>query len=264
MKHILTLFIIATVCTSCSTAFKAAQTPDDVYFSPTKVKSDNYQTASSRDRYQENINYQDDRFLRMKVRNQNRWNQIDDFNYWYDSRYDYMAFNNFNNGFNNQFGFNNGFNNGFNQWNGFNTFNTFNQSYGFGRFGNNNCFSPNYFGYGGIYSPIYPVVYYRNPKVYSGVTGKSNLGTYLNTRYNNSNTNYNKGDARNDNFGNMVRRVLAPPQNGNNNVNNSNNSYDRPARTTNSTSAPSNSAGGRSGGYNSSGSSSSSSRPPRK
>ncbi len=239
MKHTFILLVFSTLLfTSCSTAYRAAQTPDDVYYSPVKEKTDYYEVRNNtRDRYQENINSQDDRFLRMKVQNRDRWSMIDDYGYWYDSRYDYSMYNpNF---YYNQYAFNN-------WYPGF-------------RYGN--VFSPNYYGYGGYYSPAYPVVYYKNPKVYTGVTGKSNLATYMNTRYNNQNSNFRKGDADNS-FGNLVRKVFVPNNNDGNSSSN-NNSYERPARTIEPSSTPSSSAGGRSGGYNSTGSSTNSSRPPR-
>lgn len=230
--------ILALAFASCSTAYKSAQTPDDVYYSPAKEVNYVAKNTNTRDRYQENITSQDDRYLRMKVQNRDRWQQIDDYSYWYDSRYDYSNFY-----YNNNPYFNNP-----------HVFNNWRAPYLY-----TGCFSPNYYGYGGFYSPAYPVIYYKNPKVYTGITGKSNLATYMNTRYNNQNTNYSKGQSYN-NFGNLVKKVFTQSNDGGNSVNNS---YDRPARSSSSSSTPSNSAGGRSGGYSSSGSSTSTSRPPR-
>ncbi|MCY7422759.1 MAG: hypothetical protein LH478_13575 [Chitinophagaceae bacterium] len=237
MKHtFILLFFASVVFVSCSTAYKSAQTPDDVYYSPAKEIAYTAKATTTRDRYQENITSQDDRFLRMKIQNRDRWQNIDDYAYWYDSRYDY-------NTYNSNFYYNSPY--VFNNWRSPNLY--------------SGCFSPNYYGYGGYYSAAFPVIYYKNPKVYTGVTGKSNLATYMNTRYNNQNTNYSKG-ASYGNFGNLVKKVFTTDNDGGNS---SNNSYDRPARTSTSTSAPSNSAGGRSGGYNSTGSSTGTSRPPR-
>lgn len=240
MKHTLLFLCISTVVFSgCSSTYKAAQTPDDVYYSPAKEAPATATVNKNRDRYQEEITSQDDRFLRMKIQNRNRWEGIDDYGYWYDSRYDYNAYNS-NYYYNNRYAWNN-WNSGYNMYGG--------------------IFSPGYYGYGGYYSPVYPVVYYKNPKVYTGVTGKSNLSTYMNTRYNNRNTNYyGKGAVpQSNNFGNLVKKVFTSPNNSNTNSN----SYDRPARTIEPSSTPSSSAGGRSGGYTSSGSSSSTPRPPR-
>lgn len=238
MKHTFILSVFAALLlTSCSTAYKSAQTPDDVYYSPAREVAYVAKTTTTRDRYQENINSQDDRYLRMKVQNRDRWQGIDDYSYWNDSRYDYNAFNSNFYYRNNPYAYNN--------WR---------SPYLY-----TGCFSPNYYGYGGYYSAAYPVIYYKNPKVYTVVTGKSSLATYTNTRYNNQNTYNSKGDSY-GNFGNLVKKVFAQGNDGNNN---SNNSYDRPARSSTSTSAPSSSAGGSSGGYNSTGSSTSTSRPPR-
>lgn len=235
-RSILLLAISALVFTGCSTAYKAAQTPDDVYYSPARAVNEYAQTETRRDRYQENITSQDDRYLRMKVQNPYRWGAIDDYSYWYDSRYDY-------NTYNSSYYFNNRY-----------ALNNWGPGLSYGGF-----YNANYYGYNGYYSPIYPVIYYKSPKVYTGVTGKSNLATYMNSRYNNQNTNYGKGSAPNNNFGNLVKKVFATPNNSGDNTN----SYDRPARTIQPSSTPSSSAGGRSGGYNSSGSSSSTPRPPR-
>lgn len=240
MKRLFLFLVIASpIFTGCSTAYRAAQTPDDVYYSPAKEAREE-EPVAKRDRYQEYISDQDDRFLRMKVQDRNRWGAIDDYGYWYDSRYDYNTYNS-NIYLGNRYAWNN--------W-GYNTL-----GYGGG------IFYPNYYGYNGYYSAVYPVVYYKNPKVYTGVTGKSNLSTYNNTRYSNQNSIYTKGTQPNGNFGNLVKRVFT---NTNSNTNgNNNNSYDRPARTIEPSSTPSSSAGGRSGGYSSSGSSTSTPRPPR-
>ena len=227
--------IIALALTSCSSTYRGAQTPDDVYYSPAREAPAETRVENRRDRYQENLTYQDDRFLRMKVQNPNRWQAIDDYSYWYDSRYDYNLYNN--NYYRNVYAINN--------W--------------YPAFGYTGFYNRNYFGYGGFYTPVYPVIYYKNPKVYTGVTGKSNLATYTNTRYNNANSNYGKGYGNENNFGNLMKKVFTNP--GNNSGNNS--SYDRPARTFEPSTTPSNSAGGRSGGYNSSGSSTNTPRPPR-
>lgn len=67
--------------TSCS-AYKASQTPDDVYFSPGKEM-----LTRSQDQYQEYISSNDDRYLRLKAQNYTLWSPLDDYSYWYDSRY---------------------------------------------------------------------------------------------------------------------------------------------------------------------------------
>src|SRR3982750_3146090 len=81
---------------SCSTAYKSGQTPDDVYYSPAQEKEAYVQTEQQQDRYQSNgsaspnnydyYSYRDDRFLRLSVANRMRWYDYDNF-YYYDNRY---------------------------------------------------------------------------------------------------------------------------------------------------------------------------------
>lgn len=54
---------------SCRTAFPEAQTPDDVYYSPEGMRHDEEYTRTDEDRY-----------LRMKVRNRREWSDLND---WY-------------------------------------------------------------------------------------------------------------------------------------------------------------------------------------
>lgn len=54
---------------SCRTAFPEAQTPDDVYYSPEGMRNDEERTQTDEDRY-----------LRMKVRNRRDWSELND---WY-------------------------------------------------------------------------------------------------------------------------------------------------------------------------------------
>lgn len=57
------------VFTGCRTAFPDAQTPDDVYYSPDPVGDEYVDVETDEDRY-----------LRMKVRNRRNWNDLND---WY-------------------------------------------------------------------------------------------------------------------------------------------------------------------------------------
>jgi hypothetical protein len=87
---LLAISFFVTSCTSLQQTTTAAT--DDLYFTPSKEaetttnKSDKYTTddveTSDEAEYQEYQNYQDDRFLRLKVANRNRWSSIDDFGYW--------------------------------------------------------------------------------------------------------------------------------------------------------------------------------------
>ena len=87
-RQILLLAITAAALSSCTTAYKTGQTPDDVYFSPTRPQ-DEYVRVEEKDEYRYDDNYYDDRYLRMKVQNRTRWDYLDDWYSYdrYDSRY---------------------------------------------------------------------------------------------------------------------------------------------------------------------------------
>lgn len=237
----------------CSTAYQSGQTPDDVYYSPaneTASKKEEEKAKQEQERYEEYISSQDDRYLRMKVANRNRWSGIDDFDYWYDCRYDFANYNNYS-GWNNYYSWNN-------RWN-----------LGIGYGGWRPQFGV---GYGwGWNNPLYTVIVYASPKFYSGRTSGSNLSAYRNTKgFSNNNQGYynpktgsfvNTGSSSNNGFGNLLKRVFTSGSNSSS----SSSSFDRPVRSftnsnSGSTATPSSSAGGNSGGVKSTGSSSSSGR----
>jgi hypothetical protein len=96
----------------CSSAYKTAQTPDDVYFSegPVAKAYEEKQSDKPAEGYSSYWEKQDDDYLRMKVQDRNRWSEIDDIDYW-------QGYNN-----NNWVNYNSGFNNwnspfGMNAWN---------------------------------------------------------------------------------------------------------------------------------------------------
>jgi len=208
--------LLAATITSCST-YKAGQTPDDVYYSPARELSVKKETTRE-DKYEDVARNEDDQYLRMKVRNYRRWSTIDDYDYWYDSRYDHCACN------------------------------CYPRNYGWNSGYQYNTYYPRWY-HGSYYSPSYPIVFYKNPKVYTGTTGKANLTSYKNYTYNNTNGTYNPKNpgASNNNFnlGNVIKVLTTP----------SGSSVERPARTFEPGTQTSSSAGGRSGGYSSQGSS---------
>jgi hypothetical protein len=252
--------------------YKSGQTPDDVYYSPGRdglAVKENEQV-----RYDEYINSEDDQYLRMKVANRSRWNSLDDFDYWYDSRYDfgqrYYSYG------------------GYNSWNNLYAWNPYyyslNPAWNYGLSYGYGMWRPGY-GIGWSY-PVYTVIGYANPKsyyggaVFTGSTSGSNISAFKNRSYNNTNSGYRDSktgqwvnDGSQNNFGNLMKRVFNPSSN---NSNNYNNSWDRPVRTFNSgsnsntynnssnssssSSGTSSSAGGNSGGYKSTGSNTSGGR----
>jgi hypothetical protein len=88
MKSIIPLFVIAIAFSSCTTAYKSGQTPDDVYYSPARPEVD-YVRQEKRDdrryRYDEEA-YRDDRYLRMKIRDRRYVGLYDDY-YSYNPYY---------------------------------------------------------------------------------------------------------------------------------------------------------------------------------
>ncbi len=222
---------VAVVLTSCSTAYKAGQTPDDVYYSPVNESKQQEQEDRRRQYEEYQAKQEDDQYLRMKVRNRSRWSSIDDYDYWNDSRYDYCNCNCYN-----SFG-----------WNPY-------------RFQNNFLGWNPYMGWGTWRNPIFVVAGYKNPKVYTGNTSMANINAFKNKTYNNVNNNtpFVKGQTNNgSSFGRLLKQAFT---NGNSSGTSSGDSWGRPQRTYEPGTSTSSSAGGRSGGYGSTGSSSSTPR----
>ena len=92
MKSLLILLAFSTiVISSCTTAYKAGQTPDDVYYSPERPQREYVRVEDNDDRsYRNNDQYYEERQLRMKVRNRTRWSELDDW-YYYNNRYNYYS-----------------------------------------------------------------------------------------------------------------------------------------------------------------------------
>jgi hypothetical protein len=86
MKTLLLILSIA-VLASCSTAYKTGQTPDDLYYSKSKVIVE----KESEDRYERREDYtSQDRQIRMAI-NDRRWRNLD-YDYDYDCRYSPYAY----------------------------------------------------------------------------------------------------------------------------------------------------------------------------
>jgi hypothetical protein len=253
MKHILLLSALSIgLLSGCSTAFKTGQTPDDVYYSPGRDQEETYvkeeqKQLKQKEAYQEYTSYQDDRYLRMKVANYYRWNSLDNFDYWNDSRYDFNVCN---------------------CKTGWNNYSAWNPSIYYGsRYG---------YGYNvGWSSPIYTLVKYAGPAyvVGGGNTSGTNISAYKNKYYTNNNLGYKDPKTGNfipsgsssNSFSDLLKRVFTGGSSPNSS--NGSDSYDRPARTFNNstnTSSPtptlSSSAGGNSGGFGSTGTSTSTGR----
>src|SRR5689334_2935012 len=83
-RIILLSTIIVAAFSSCTTAYRTTQTPDDVYFSPAREADSYVQVDKQKDGYY--ATSEDDQWLRMRVRNQARWSAFDDYD-WNDYRY---------------------------------------------------------------------------------------------------------------------------------------------------------------------------------
>src|SRR5690349_20281267 len=77
---ILLLVLSVVIFTSCTSAYKTGQTPDDVYFSPPRAQ-DEYVRTKEKDQYKERTSYDqdvyyDDYYLRMKAHDRYRWSDL--------------------------------------------------------------------------------------------------------------------------------------------------------------------------------------------
>lgn len=233
-RQILLLAITAAALSSCTTAYKTGQTPDDVYFSPAKPQDEYVRVKDQQqeEEYRYNDNYYDDRYLRMKVQNRTRWDYLNDW-YAYDRyshrfNYDYGSF----------------------YYNPYTSWNYYNNPYC-----RNNIIA---------YHPGTVSIAQNVPKPRT-----FNLNSYTNTNYNNANSNfrmnsykpvtngrpvYNNRNSNSNGFSNTVKQIFTG---GNNNSSNSNSSTPTRTYTPSSSSSSSSSSSG------SSGSSSGSTRPTR-
>jgi len=286
VKNLLVVLSSAAVLTSCSSAYRSGQTPDDVYYSPSRPQQqDEYvdverQQGRYNDRngtsnnYDDYDGYRDDRFLRMSMGSPYRLSAYNDYMLYNG----YMGFNNFRY---NSVGM--GFNN---PWNSFYYWNSFYNPYTSYDF-----YNPYYYGgLGGGYIPgagggvivkspsVNPVSRPRafNPGAYTP-NSLGNANRYLdrpaasNGSYRtpiNSGSRYNNRNSNNSGLGNTMRRVLGgsgessyynngrstnSANNRNSGNNSNNNTYTAPQRTyeapTRSYSPPpASSGGGNSGG----------------
>ncbi len=165
-NNLVYLLCVIALLTSCSTAYKTSQTPDDVYYSPGQKI---YSNAS----YETDNASADDEYLHMKVRHHEMWSTIDDYDYWYDSRY-------YSNNYYNPYisGFSLGVGYAYAPYHSYNPY--------------------GYNPWSSWYSPCYTVVYYKNPTVYyRPVRNYNSLSTYNNKSYNNYNMPLQNGNRSN-------------------------------------------------------------------
>lgn len=242
--------IVVIAFSSCSSAYKSGQTPDDVYYSPVRAQDEYVRTERKDDRmYQGSDQYYEDRYLRMRVANPYRWSPLDD--YYLNYGYGYNSFR-----YSDPWAWNSPWNNYY-SWNHF-----YNPYYT----GFNNCYYGGGWGGWGGYGPGVIIVNPKNPvrqpvsrpvafnpnsylpnsgngsrsynngnrlsNSYSGSRYQGYNNSNSSGRYNSSNNNYNSGSYQRN-------------SNSNNSYNNNNSST--PSRSYSPSSSGS-SSGGSSGG----------------
>jgi len=171
MKSIIIAGLVSSVLVTSCSVYRSGQTPDDVYYSPSRQSSAAYVQTANRDDSRYNAydegSYYDNNYLRMRVHNRSRWSAFDNYGY-------------------NDFGYSPMIGSGFNM--GYGYANPFSYSY-------NNYFN-SYMNWNSFYNPYYPsyiiVSPSKNPIGYNKVRN-FNMSNYTNTRYNNNN---NLGRAR--------------------------------------------------------------------
>ena len=89
----LCLMTLVVLFQSCTTAYRTGQTPDDVYYSPSRP-DDEYLVVQRREtrRYRLASEDYEDRYLRMRVRDRNRWDELND---WYTYERSTLGFNSY-------------------------------------------------------------------------------------------------------------------------------------------------------------------------
>lgn len=221
-----TIALAAVLFSSCSSAYRAGQTPDDVYFSPTKEAPDEYvQTQDRRDSrmYEGSDQYYEDRYLRMRVANRGTWSALDD--YYFNSPYGYNSFY-----YSDPFMWNSPWNNYW-RWNSFyNPYSSFGW-YGGGYYGNWAGGGWNSWGGWGGYHPGVVVIGGGNhqPRVVNSRPVAFNRNTYV---PNNNNSRIRGGNVLGNNYQNSNSNRLANSYRGTNstgysNYNNSNSNSGR-------------------------------------
>ena len=85
-SYVLLLALTVAALSSCTTAYKSGQTPDDVYYSPTRPSAEYVSVEKQDDRYYRGTDedYYEDRFLRMRINDRYRWSALDDY-YFYNT-----------------------------------------------------------------------------------------------------------------------------------------------------------------------------------
>lgn len=240
-SSILLLALAAIVFSSCSSAYKTGQTPDDVYYSPARAQ-DEYVTVNERDDryYQGSDDYYEDRYLRMRVQNRYRWSALDD--YYFNNPYAYNYYGSY-----------------YGMYNWYSPYNSY--------WAWNNYYNPYYTGVvivknpGNYYAPPSRPVVFNAGNYNSGNGIKNSFNRNSSFFYNTNNPNrYNNSNNNNSSLGNSIRKLFSNSNSSSSN-NNSNNST--PSRSYNPSNSSSSSSSRSSSGSSSSSGGGGVSRPNR-
>ena len=232
-KPLLILFVIAGL-SSCTTAYKIGQTPDDVYYSPAPPQNEYVTTRNEEERNDYYTSSSEDREIRRRINNR-RLRVYNDYDYGYNYPTSYPSV------YISPYGYNS-------------------YPYGYNSYGYN-YYSPYSYNY-------YPVYVYPKTRLAPTYVGprKYNLGTYTptstlstNTRSGNINTGargnapvrtFTKPPANNGSgVGNFIRKVFSPTNNsGSSNRSNDNSTQSRSFEPSRSSSNSSSSSSSRSSG----------------
>lgn len=238
IKHLLLVGAIA-VFSSCSSAYRIGQTPDDVYYSPAPVQEEYVTSDNQQDKdsyaYNNSSNNIEDLAIRRGINDPGFRNN---FSFDLGSGYGYYPYDTYGSPFYNPYSYYNPYGyTGISFYPYYNSFNSFYSPYV-------NYYSP-------YYSSYYPGVYYvtKPGNAVSNFSGprRYNLGVYntngATTGASSSSTNASSVPVRTfkpsntTGSGNFVRRIFTPSDNnsrGNNNYNNNNNNFNNnstPSRT---------------------------------
>ncbi|RYG51872.1 MAG: hypothetical protein EOO01_07675 [Chitinophagaceae bacterium] len=244
-SYILFLALAALTFSSCTTAYKTGQTPDDVYYSPVRPQDEYVAVQQQDDRYYDGgPDYYTDRYLRMRLNNRYQWSALDDYYFTNPYAYNYYG----------------GYSNWNNPWNSYWAWNSYCNPY--------------------YSSPIF----IKNPIRYQQIPSRAvvfNPKSYLNTSLPSpqANANYRKGNGGNGGAGsyytpgsngggssrynNSNSRNYSNSSNNNNSSNNSSRNNNTPSNSTPTRSYTPSSSNSSSSGRSGSSSSTAPSRPPR-
>jgi uncharacterized membrane protein YgcG len=182
--------IVVIALSSCSSVYRTAQTPDDVYFSPGRdeaaayVQTDRTEPAGRYRNDDGEYLSQDDRVLRMRVKNRAMWSAFDDYGYggmgYAGMPYMGMGYNSMAYGGYGGWGYGYGTSFGYSPW----TYGGLGIGLSFGNYYNN------YYGWNNYYNPYYGGgVIIGKPGPTANTRVRSfNPNTYSNRSFNNSNT----------------------------------------------------------------------------